>query len=62
MSISRYAPERLKQPFTDCFSFTLTYVRAYTGKLLPSFVIHLVFNGVQSLIIALAPFLGWGSS
>lgn len=43
-------------------SFTLTFVRAYSGKLLPSFVIHLVFNGVQSLIIALAPFFGWGSS
>jgi hypothetical protein len=43
-------------------SFTLTFVRAYSGKLLPSFVIHLVFNGVQSLIIALAPFLGRGSS
>ena len=43
-------------------SFTLTFVRAYTGKLLPSFVIHLVFNGVQSLIIALAPFFHWGSS
>lgn len=43
-------------------SFTLTFVRSYTGKLLPSFVIHLVFNGVQSLIIALAPFLGSGSS
>jgi hypothetical protein len=40
----------------------LTFVRAYSGKLLPSFVIHLVFNGVQSLIIALAPFLGRGSS
>ena len=43
-------------------SFTLTFVRAYSGKLLPSFVIHLVFNGVQSLFIALAPFFGWGSS
>lgn len=43
-------------------SFTLTTVRAYSGKLLPSFVIHLVFNGVQSVIIALAPFFGWGSS
>ena len=43
-------------------SFTLTLVRAYTGKLLPSFVIHLVFNGIQSVIIVLAPFFGWGSS
>lgn len=42
-------------------SFTLTLARAYTGKLLPSFVIHLIFNGVQSIIIALSPFFGWGS-
>lgn len=43
-------------------SFTLTFLRAYTGKLLPSFVVHLVFNGIQSVIIVLAPFFGWGSS
>lgn len=43
-------------------SFTLTLVRAYTGKVLPSFVIHLVFNGIQSLFIVLSPFTGWGQS
>jgi membrane protease YdiL (CAAX protease family) len=42
-------------------SFTLTMARAYTGKLLPSFVIHLVFNGIQSLILVLAPFLDKGT-
>ena len=42
-------------------SFTLTFVRAYTGKLLPSFVIHLVFNGIQSVVIVLAPFFNWSS-
>ena len=29
-------------------SFTLTYVRARTGRLLPCFIIHLVFNGIQA--------------
>jgi membrane protease YdiL (CAAX protease family) len=38
-------------------SFTLTFARAYTGSLLPPFIIHLVFNGIQSLFIILAPFL-----
>jgi len=38
-------------------SFVLTYIRARTGRLLPCFVIHLVFNGVQSLIIVLEPYL-----
>lgn len=43
-------------------SFTLTIVRAYTGKVLPSFIIHLVFNGIQGIIIALSPFINWGSN
>lgn len=37
-------------------SFTLTYVRARTGRLLPCYVIHLVFNAVQSAIIVLQYF------
>jgi hypothetical protein len=43
-------------------SFTLTIVRASTGSVLAPFVIHLVFNGIQSVIIALTPFTGWGQS
>jgi hypothetical protein len=43
-------------------SITLTVMRAYSGKVLPSFVVHLVFNGIQSIIIALSPFTGWGGS
>jgi hypothetical protein len=38
-------------------SVTLTVVRAYSGKLLPSVLIHLIFNGVQSLYLLLEPFL-----
>lgn len=38
-------------------SFVLTFIRARTGRLLPCYVIHLVFNGVQSLIIVLEPYL-----
>jgi uncharacterized protein len=38
-------------------SIVLTVVRARTGRLLPCFVIHLVFNGVQSVIIVLEPYL-----
>ncbi len=43
-------------------SFTLTLVRASTGSVLAPFIIHLVFNGIQSIIIALSPFTGWGQS
>ncbi|HEX7771233.1 MAG TPA: type II CAAX endopeptidase family protein [Pyrinomonadaceae bacterium] len=38
-------------------SFTLTVVRAVSGKLLPSFIIHLVFNGIQSVLIVLSGIL-----
>lgn len=38
-------------------SFTLTTTRALTGKLLPSFVIHLVFNGIQAVVLVAGPFL-----
>ena len=38
-------------------SISLTLVRAYSGKLLPSVVIHLVFNGVQSVMLAFQPYI-----
>ena len=38
-------------------SLVLTVVRARTGRLLPCYVIHLVFNGIQSLIIVFDPYL-----
>jgi CAAX protease family protein len=38
-------------------SVALTLVRARTGRLLPCFFIHLVFNGIQSVGIVLAPYV-----
>ncbi len=38
-------------------SLVLTSVRAYTGKLLPCFIIHLIFNGIQASYIVIEPFL-----
>ncbi|MGI9105872.1 MAG: CPBP family intramembrane glutamic endopeptidase [Pyrinomonadaceae bacterium] len=38
-------------------SFVLTWVRARTGRLLPCFVIHFVFNGVQAILIVAEPYL-----
>jgi membrane protease YdiL (CAAX protease family) len=37
-------------------SVTLTLVRAWTGRLLPCFIIHLVFNGIQSIIMIAEPY------
>ena len=38
-------------------SLAITVVRARTGRLLPCFVIHLIFNGIQSLIIIFDPYI-----
>lgn len=38
-------------------SFTLTLIRARSGKLLPCVVVHTVFNGIQSVLIVLAPYI-----
>ena len=38
-------------------SFSLTLIRARTQRLLPCFVIHLVFNGVQSVFIIAGPYV-----
>jgi membrane protease YdiL (CAAX protease family) len=38
-------------------SSVLTVIRARTGKLLPCFIIHLIFNGIQAFIIVLNPYL-----
>lgn len=38
-------------------SLSLTVIRAYTGSLLPSFFIHFVFNGVQSVLLLLQPLM-----
>ncbi len=39
-------------------SISLTLVRARSGSLLPSYVMHLVFNGIQAVILVLQPFAG----
>jgi membrane protease YdiL (CAAX protease family) len=38
-------------------SLALTIVRARTGRLLPCYIIHLVFNGIQSVLIVVEPYL-----
>jgi membrane protease YdiL (CAAX protease family) len=38
-------------------SFVLTLIRAYTGRLLPCFVVHLVFNAIQSVFIVISPYV-----
>ncbi len=36
-------------------------MRAYSGRLLPCYVMHLVFNGLQSIVILFEPYVQRGS-
>jgi len=38
-------------------SLVLTLIRARTGNLLPCIVLHTVFNGIQSILLVLQPYL-----
>ena len=38
-------------------SVSLTLVRAFTGRLLPCLIMHMVFNGLQSILIIVEPYL-----
>ena len=38
-------------------SLVLTVIRARTGRLLPCYMIHLVFNGIQSVLIVADPYI-----
>jgi CAAX protease family protein len=38
-------------------SIVLTLIRAYTGQLLPCFIVHFVFNSIQAVLIVINPYL-----
>ncbi|MBC7796608.1 MAG: CPBP family intramembrane metalloprotease [Pyrinomonadaceae bacterium] len=38
-------------------SLTLTIIRAVTKNLLPSFVVHTVFNGIQAVLLVASPYI-----
>lgn len=38
-------------------SLVLTIIRAHTGKLLPCFLVHTIFNAIQSILIVLDPYI-----
>jgi uncharacterized protein len=55
--IPQYWPNVAAISSIALLSIALTVVRARTGRLLPCFIIHLVFNGIQSIIIVCEPYL-----
>jgi uncharacterized protein len=55
--VPQYWPNFAVIAVIGILSLSLTFVRAYTGRLLPCFIIHLVFNGISSVIIILEPYI-----
>ena len=55
--IPQYWPNLAVISSITLLSVVLTVVRARTGRLLPCFIIHFVFNGIQSLLIVVDPYL-----
>lgn len=64
LHVLQYWPNAGAITAISLLSLALTIVRAGTGRLLPCYIIHLVFNGIQSIIIIVEPYLrslyeGW---
>jgi membrane protease YdiL (CAAX protease family) len=55
--VPQYWPDYGRIGVLGILSLTLTLVRARTGRLLPCFIIHSVFNGIQSALILAEPYL-----
>jgi membrane protease YdiL (CAAX protease family) len=54
-------PQYLESPSTllllGVLSLVLTAVRVYSGNLLPCIILHTAFNGLQSLLLVLEPYI-----
>lgn len=55
--VPQYWPDYSRIGVLALMSLSLTLVRAYTGRLLPCFIIHSVFNGIQSALLLAEPYL-----
>ena len=55
--VPQYWPNKGVIAAVALLSIALTLVRAYSGRLLPCIVIHLVFNGIQAVYLVLEPYL-----
>lgn len=55
--VPQYLPNYGVIAAVGMLSVSLTIIRAYTGRLLPCIVIHLVFNGITSILLLIEPHL-----
>jgi membrane protease YdiL (CAAX protease family) len=53
--VPQYKPNYGVIAAVGLLSFALTVIRALSGRLLPCFIVHLVFNGIQSVLILAGP-------
>jgi len=57
LHVFQYWPDFGAIASISLLSLILTAIRARTGRLLPCYVIHLVFNGIQSILIVVSPYV-----
>ena len=57
LHVLQYWPDAGAIASISLLSLVLTMIRARTGRLLPCYFIHLVFNGIQSVIIVFDPYI-----
>jgi membrane protease YdiL (CAAX protease family) len=55
--VPQYLPDYVAISMICLLSLILTLVRVWTKNLLPCIVLHFVFNGIQSVILILEPYL-----
>jgi hypothetical protein len=55
--VPQYLPSYSTIALITLLSLMLTLVRAWTKNLLPCIALHFVFNGIQSLLLVLEPYL-----
>lgn len=60
--LPQYWPSISTMILLTTLSLTLTLVRVRTDNLLPCFILHTIFNGVQSLLFILGPYIGLESN
>lgn len=55
--VPQYLPDFVSISMICLLSLILTLVRVWTKNLLPCIILHFVFNGIQSVILILEPYL-----
>lgn len=55
--VPQYWPSYSTIVLLTLLSLTLTLIRVYTGNLLPCIIMHFIFNGIQSALLLLEPYI-----